>query len=784
MKTPHACRPVNTNPRSTGRSRIIGAVLLLMALGAAGAATPPALLNYQGVLRAAAGAPLDGSYDMTFRFWSAEVGGDEILVDSHLLANGQAVVVTGGLFTAALGGGLVTDGSGPSTYTSLVDVFRVHDTVWLEVQVGAEILSPRIRVVSAAYALNAARLDGRAAGEFLDTSTVAQTKNGALIVSTVFSSALAAHNVTLGGASDVCLACGVDGIEASGTGRAGRFWNLAASGNAVLGEGDLGISAAGNQAGGYFQDLDSSGYAFVGIDHYGIQGFGNAAGGYFNDSDHSGYAYVGFGDRGIEAQGTNMGGFFRDTDDLGYAYLGYLQYGIQGYGGAAGGYFSDTNGTGYAFVATGDRGITAFGSEMGGSFHDTNGTGLANLATGDRGIWGKGTFAGGTFSHPDNVTHWADVSLISSGTTYKIRGTGTVSFVQNHPWETDKVVVYAAPEGDEVAVYTRGTARLHGGEAVVGLGESFALVANPDVGLTAHLTPRGEEPVPLAVERLSTEELIVRGPAGSDAAFDYLVYGLRIGFERHAAVQPKDSAREAFIPEAEAHDTFFAAHPQLEASSALERFTQMRAVIGETAPIDLSGSRSLAAAINRDRARIVAEAAVSELPRGPGTPETEGSLEEASTLREREASRPAAPSAPEAESTAPAGVAGAPSGGSIRMHVAEPVEAGDLLVLDPGAAGLVRRAAEVADPGVIAIAAAPSEILDGRHWVVVAETLYATVRADAGYGEIRPGDLLVSSPTPGHAMRAFEIVPGTVIGKAIDPLEAGTGEIRVLVMPR
>jgi hypothetical protein len=57
-------------------------------------------------------------------------------------------------------------------------------------------------------------------------------------------------------------------------------------------------------------------------------------------------------------------------------------------------------------------------------------------------------------------------------------------------------------------------------------------------------------------------------------------------------------------------------------------------------------------------------------------------------------------------------------------------------------------------------------------------------KVDAGYGAIRPGDLLTTSPTAGHAMRALESAPGTVLGKAAEALEAGTGSIRVLVMPR
>ncbi|MFO1507582.1 MAG: hypothetical protein U1F23_11030 [Lysobacterales bacterium] len=52
-------------------------------------------------------------------------------------------------------------------------------------------------------------------------------------------------------------------------------------------------------------------------------------------------------------------------------------------------------------------------------------------------------------------------------------------------------------------------------------------------------------------------------------------------------------------------------------------------------------------------------------------------------------------------------------------------------------------------------------------------------------GAIRPGDLLVSSSVPGRAMRApTNPRPGTVIGKAMQPLVHGNGEIEMLVMLR
>jgi len=57
------------------------------------------------------------------------------------------------------------------------------------------------------------------------------------------------------------------------------------------------------------------------------------------------------------------------------------------------------------------------------------------------------------------------------------------------------------------------------------------------------------------------------------------------------------------------------------------------------------------------------------------------------------------------------------------------------------------------------------------------------VKASAENGPIRPGDLLVASATPGHAMRAGPNPPqGTVIGKALEGLEKGTGVIQMLVV--
>src|SRR3989338_7974132 len=155
------------------------------ACGPAMAAQPPAVLNYQGVLRDAAGAPRDGSFDMVFRFFDAAALGNEILVDEHRSIGTGAVTVARGLFNVALGGGSVTDGRAAPPdhpHTSLGQVFRDFSIVYMEVQAGGETLAPRIRVVAAAYALNADHLDGKDGAQYLDTSSTAQVKIGNLTV--------------------------------------------------------------------------------------------------------------------------------------------------------------------------------------------------------------------------------------------------------------------------------------------------------------------------------------------------------------------------------------------------------------------------------------------------------------------------------------------------------------------------------------------------------------------------------------------------------------------------
>jgi hypothetical protein len=118
--------------------------------------------------------------------------------------------------------------------------------------------------------------------------------------------------------------------------------------------------------------------------------------------------------------------------------------------------------------------------------------------------------------------------------------------------------------------------------------------------------------------------------------------------------------------------------------------------------------------------------------------------------------------------------------------------AGTLVVIDPSAINTVVAVDHPYDTKVVGVVTErPGVILGegGENKAKVAQSGRVKVKVDAQFGAIAPGDLLVSSPTPGHAMRSVPMVlgetqihrPGTLIGKALEGLDTGQGEILVFL---
>ena len=117
---------------------------------------------------------------------------------------------------------------------------------------------------------------------------------------------------------------------------------------------------------------------------------------------------------------------------------------------------------------------------------------------------------------------------------------------------------------------------------------------------------------------------------------------------------------------------------------------------------------------------------------------------------------------------------------------------GTVVVIDPVESNRVLPSSQSYDTRIAGVVSSqPGIILGeaGEDKAKVAHSGRVKVKVDAQFGPISVGDLLVSSATTGYAMRSTPIEmngislhrPGTIVGKALEPLKEGEGEILVLL---
>lgn len=140
--------------------------------------------------------------------------------------------------------------------------------------------------------------------------------------------------------------------------------------------------------------------------------------------------------------------------------------------------------------------------------------------------------------------------------------------------------------------------------------------------------------------------------------------------------------------------------------------------------------------------------------------------------------------------------------GDIRLigagDCAEDFDIADVEVADPGTVmvldneGTVRSSSQAYDKRVAGVISGAGDLRPGiilgkqevqlnRKPIALLGKVYCKV--DAQYGGIEVGDLLTTSDTPGHAMKATDPLKafGAVIGKALRPLKEGNGLIPILI---
>jgi hypothetical protein len=118
--------------------------------------------------------------------------------------------------------------------------------------------------------------------------------------------------------------------------------------------------------------------------------------------------------------------------------------------------------------------------------------------------------------------------------------------------------------------------------------------------------------------------------------------------------------------------------------------------------------------------------------------------------------------------------------------------AGTVVVLNPNESNQVMASSKAYDTGVAGVVSEHPGVALGeasKDKVLVATTGRVKVKVDATRAPVHVGDLLVTSDQEGVAMKSEPVMiqgrafhsPGTLIGKALEPLEKGTGEILVLL---
>ena len=122
------------------------------------------------------------------------------------------------------------------------------------------------------------------------------------------------------------------------------------------------------------------------------------------------------------------------------------------------------------------------------------------------------------------------------------------------------------------------------------------------------------------------------------------------------------------------------------------------------------------------------------------------------------------------------------------VAVSTPVGPGDVIELDPTATAAYRLSRTACSSLIAGVVSTEPGVILGHDDAVAQRVLLALtgigpVKVTDEGGPIQPGDLLVSSSTPGHAMRwsGPDPCPCALVGKALGPMTDGYGIILVLL---
>lgn len=290
------------------RSIAIAASALFLLLTAIAAGVAPARVSYQGRLSDAVGLPLNGNYSLTFNIYNLPGGGSLLWTETQ-----NTVPVTDGLFNVVLGG-----------ITPFGTVFDGADR-YIGVQVnGGPELAPRKQIMSVAFALRVATIDGATGGHVTGDSRI----EGRVVIGTgdalgTLSFTAGANNTASGNYSNV------SGADNTATGTyanvGGGFENLAGGYASGVG-GGVNNTASGDSSfiGGGGNNVASGRKSFIGSgrDNLATGDFSHIGGGWLNYTAAL-YSTIGGGERdSATAQWATVAGGRNNNAEGGYSTIG------------------------------------------------------------------------------------------------------------------------------------------------------------------------------------------------------------------------------------------------------------------------------------------------------------------------------------------------------------------------------------------------------------------------------------------------------------------------------
>jgi hypothetical protein len=821
------------------------------------AADPPTYVNYQGVLRDSAGSPLSGSHNMVFGFYDGPTSDTLLVTDAH--TDASRVVVSNGLFDVALGSGSLTPPAVP-----FVSIFAQHQTLWMQVEIDGEVLSPRVQILAAPFAQNANTLDGydavsfAAAGHTHDATEVTSGTLGAGRGGTGLAGPGTSGNVlTSNGTNWVSielptaemLGAVTDASDASlsrtGGGYSGNPYKLKLNlGSANTWSGAQTFGATTNFPGSGI--WDGTGKVGIGtnapdsplqisytqashgasMDNRGV----NLTAVAFPENPHSEHDYfLGLdcavnGATGIDADmyqslygirsSTTAPTNWHEADIFGVeanAVGGHLATGLSANASGGGG------NVGVAGTASGSVGmqwgvdaraegsaatlhVGLFGSASGGSINWAGYFYSGNVYI--KNYLGIGTDDSSPPSYPLDVQAAQAVARLKSTNNLF----GSVLVLDNSTTSPTYFGAINFNGGGGQVAYT-GTGDMifktnsnehmrltAGGWLGIGLTPGYQLqllfdsAAKPGTNMWTVASDRRvkKDIAPFkdglaVIEKINPISYRYNGLGGTPADMPGIgVIAQEIGRVAPYTVgtfRAKLNEKDEATTELYNFNSHALTFVMINAIKELDERT--KSLVKDTESKDSANKKSAASA--DDRASYAESGLLIK------TTERAAQAKQSDVFQDDLGNvygRSFRPSLAEMATL---------------MLSSEPIEAGDLLVADDLLPGQVRLSSQAADPKVVGVATGePGVCLNWRTRLTDANAIepaplprvpvalsgIVQCKVDAGQGAIAVGDLLVASPTPGHAMRAENPAPGTVVGKALEPLASGTGPIKVLVMLR